>query len=170
MRPLKLTSSLITTMLVLVVASLAQVLTIQNDLSSRMPNGATFSAVADDGRSFEGHVITKHAGHFLKRGSMQLVVPGYVITGVANVPDPEHVIKGRKLRTFIGLGAAVGAGLAMDDFIVDPVLVGEDVGKNPAYYLLDAGAVVVTAWAQKGAEAKLPKGTKIKVESRSSME
>ena len=163
---MKLTSSVLVTMLMLAVGACAQVLTIQKDLSSRMPNGTTFSAVADDGRLFEGRVITKHAGHFLKRGSMQLVIPGYVITEVANVSDPEHVIKGRKLRTFVGLGAAVGAGFAMDDFVVDPILVGEDAGKNPAYYLLDAGAVVVTAWAQKGAEAKLPKGSKIRVEAR----
>lgn len=165
---MKLTSSVLVTMLVLAVTAFAQVLTIQNDLSSKMPNGATFSAVADDGRVFEGHLVTKHAGHFLKRGSMQLVIPGYVITEVANLSDPEHLVQGRKLKTFAGMGAAVGAGLAMDDFIVDPVLVGEDAGKNPAYYLLDAGVVVVTVWGQKGAEAKLPRGTKIRVESRSS--
>jgi hypothetical protein len=163
---LKLTSSVLGTMLLLVVAPFAQVLTTQKDLSSKMPNGTTFSAIADDGRLFEGHVITKHADHFLKRGSMQLVIPGYVITEVADVSDPEHVVKGRKLRTFVGIGVAVGAGFAMDDFIVDPILIGEDAGKNPAYYLLDAGVVAVTAWAQKGAEAKLPKGTKIRVESR----
>jgi len=165
---MKFTSAVLVTMLMLAVASFAQVLTLQNDLSSKMPNGATFSAVADDGRLFEGRVITKQAGHFLKRGSMQLVIPGYVITDVANLSDPEHVVKGRKLRTFVGIGAAVGAGFAMDDFIIDPILVGEDAGKNPAYYLLDAGIVVVTAWAQKGAEAKLPRGTKIRVELRSS--
>ena len=165
---MKLTNSVLVTTLLLAVPSFAQVLTIQNDLSSKMPSGATFSAVAEDGRVFEGHVITKHAGHFLKRGSMQLVVPGYVITEVDTVSDPEHLLKGSKLRTFVGMGAAVGAGFAMDDFIVDPILIGEDAGKNPAYYLLDAGAVVVTAWAQKGAEAKLPRGTKIRVESRPS--
>lgn len=102
---MKLTSAVLVTMLMLAAASIAQVLTIQNDLSSKMPNGATFSAVADDGRLFEGRVITKHAGHFLKRGSMQLVIPGYVITDVANLSDPEHVVKGRKLKTFVGIGA-----------------------------------------------------------------
>ena len=163
---MKLASSLLVTMLVLAPASFGQVLTIQNDLSSKMPNGATFSAVAEDGTSFEGHVKTKHAGHFLKRGSMQLVVPGYVITEVAELSDPEHVVKGSKLRSFVGMGASAGAGWAMDDFLVDPVLVGEGASKNAAYYLLDAGAVLVTAWAQKGAEAKLPRGTKIRVEAR----
>ena len=167
---MRLASALLVTMLVLATASFAQVLTIQNDLSSRMPNGSTFSAVADDGRTFEGHVITRHAGHFLKRGSMQLVVPGYVIIEVANLSDPEHVVKGRKVRTFVGMGAAAGAGVAFDDCIVDPLLVGEGAAKNPAYYSLDAGVVVLTAWAQKGAEAKLPRGTKIKVEARPTRE
>jgi hypothetical protein len=48
-------------------------LVLQEDISSKLPTGTTFTARDSAGKYYQGHVVTHNARRFLGRGSMSLV-------------------------------------------------------------------------------------------------
>src|SRR5215472_16904476 len=71
-------------------------LVLQEDLSSKLPSGTTFTAKDSVGKIYHGHVVTRHARLFLRRGSMSLVFDEPVLPVTK---DPEGVFRaGNKMR------------------------------------------------------------------------
>ena len=138
--------------------SLAQTitLTLSEDLSSRMPMGAAFTAKDSSGKIYKGHVITHPARRFLRRGSMMLVFDAPLVP-VTN--DREGVFRaGNKMR-LVKLGASLAAAKLADDAVDGAI------GATKARYV---GAAVSAAliFFEKGGEAKLHAGDTIEVEPR----
>jgi hypothetical protein len=131
-------------------------LTLQQDLSSKMPNGSAFAAKDAAGKIYRGHVVTHPAKWFLRRGSMLLVFDEPV---VPVTKDREGAFRaGNKMR-LLKLGISIAAGKLADD-AVDTA-----IGATKARYV----AVAVTAaliLLQKGGEAKLHEGDTIEVAPR----
>jgi hypothetical protein len=149
---------LITCVIILGTVSDAQTvtLTLQEDLSSKLPTGTAFTARDSAGKVYHGHVVTHPARFLLRRGSMRLVFDDSV---VLVTPDPEGVFRaGNKLR-LLKLGGSLAAAKLADD-AVDGAL-----GATKARYVaIGAGAALIIL--QKGGEAKLQKGDTIDVEPR----
>jgi hypothetical protein len=129
-------------------------LTIQEDLSSKLPTGTRFTANDTAGKLYHGHVVTHPARFLLRCGSMSLIFDE-PITPITR--DPEGIFRaGNKMRLLKLAGSLAAAKLADDS--VDGA-----IGATKARYV---GAVAAAALIifQKGGEAKLHKGHTIDVE------
>jgi hypothetical protein len=131
-------------------------LVLQEDISSKLPTGSTFTAKDSEGKIYHGHLVTHHARRFLRRGSMSLVFDEPVLPVTK---DPEGVFRaGNKMRLLKLAGSLAAAKLADD-------AVDGTVGATKARYVgLAAGVAMMVL--QKGGEAKLHKGDTIEVEPR----
>ena len=129
-------------------------LTVQEDLSSKLPTGTAFTARDTTGKVYRGHVVTHPARRLLRRGSMRLLFDDSV---VPVTPDPEGVFRaGNKMR-LLKLGGSLAAAKLADD-AVDAA-----IGATKARYVaIGVGAALI--FFQKGGEAKLHKGDTIDVE------
>lgn len=153
----------VATVLVLFVTTLgtmsgAQTVTLvlQEDVSSKLPTGSTFTAKDSAGKIYHGHVVTHRARWFLRRGSMSLVFDEPVLPVTR---DPEGVFRaGNRLR-LLKLGGSLAAAKLADDAVDGAI------GATKARYVgLAAAAALVVL--QRGGEAKLHKGDTIEVEPR----
>jgi hypothetical protein len=131
-------------------------LTLQEDLSSKLPTGTAFTARDTAGKVYHGHVITRPARRLLRRGSLRLIFDDPV---VPVTPDPEGVFRaGNKMR-LLKLGGSLAAAKLADDAVDGAI------GASKARYVaIGVGAALIIF--QKGGEAKLHKGDTIDVESR----
>jgi hypothetical protein len=83
-------------------AAQTETLTLLQEVSSKMPTGARFTARDSAGKIYRGHVVTHPAKRLLRRGSMILVFDDPV---VPVTKDPEGVFRaGNKMR-LLKLGA-----------------------------------------------------------------
>jgi hypothetical protein len=131
-------------------------LVLQEDVSSKLPTGTTFTAMDSAGKIYHGHVVTHPARRFLRRGSMTLVFDEPLLPVTK---DPEGVFRsGNKMR-LLKLGASLAAAKLADDAVDGAI------GATKARYVgLAAGGALIMF--QKGGEAKLHKGDTIDVETR----
>ena len=131
-------------------------LTLIEDLSSKLPTGAAFSARDATGEVYRGHVITRAARSILRRGSMILVFDDPV---VPVTKDREGVFRAGNRMRLLKLGGSLAAAKLADD------AVDGTTGATKARYV---GAAVAAAliMLQKGGEARLHKGDTIEVERR----
>jgi len=131
-------------------------LVLQEEVSSKLPTGTTFTAMDTAGKIYHGHVVTHRARRFLRRGSMTLVFdePVSPVT-----KDPEGVFRaGNKMR-LLKLGSSLAAAKLADDAVDGAI------GATKARYVgLAAGVALMLL--QKGGEAKLHKGDTIEVEPK----
>src|SRR5260370_7286414 len=107
---------LITCVIILGTVSDAQTvtLTLQEDLSSKLPTGTAFTARDAAGKVYHGHVVTRPARLLLRRGSMRLIFDDPV---VPVTPDPEGVFRaGNKMR-LLKLGGSLAAAKLADDAV-----------------------------------------------------
>ena len=131
-------------------------LVLQEEVSSKLPTGTTFTAMDSAGKIYHGHVVTHPARRFLRRGSMILVFDEPVLPVTK---DSEGVFRaGNKMR-LLKLGGSLAAAKLADDAVDGAI------GAAKARYLgLAAGAALMVF--QKGGEAKLHKGDTMEVEPR----
>jgi len=131
-------------------------LVLQEEVSSKLPTGTTFTALDAAGKIYHGHVVTHHARRFLRRGSMTLVFDEPVLPVTK---DPEGVFRaGNKMR-LLKLGSSLAAAKLADDAVDGAI------GATKARYVgLAAGVALMLL--QKGGEAKLHKGDTIEVEPK----
>src|SRR4030088_2267972 len=136
-------------------AAQTETLTLLQEVSSKMPTGARFTARDTAGKVYRGHVVTHPARRLLRRGSMRLVFDDPV---VPVTPDPEGVFRaGNKMR-LLKLGGSLAAAKLADDAVDGAI------GATKARYVAIAvGAALI--FFQKGGEAKLHKGDTIDVET-----
>jgi len=131
-------------------------LVLQEDLSSKLPTGTTFTAKDAAGKIYHGHLVTHRARLLLRRGSMSLVFDEPVL---AVTKDPEGVFRaGNKMR-LLKLGGSLAAAKIADD------TVDSTIGASKARYVGLATAATLMI-LQKGGEAKLHQGDTIEVEPR----
>jgi hypothetical protein len=131
-------------------------LTLQEDLSSKLPTGAQFTARDAAGKLYHGHLVTHPARRLLRRGSMILVFDDPIVPVTR---DREGVFRaGNKMR-LLKLGGSFAAAKLADDAVDGAI------GPTRARYV---GAAVSAALIifQKGGEAKLHKGETVDVEPR----
>jgi hypothetical protein len=141
---------------VLVTISQAQTvtLTLQEDLSSKLPTGSVFTAKDSTGKVFRGHVDTHPARRILRRGSMRLVFDDPVVP----ITNEGMFRAGNKMR-LLKLGGSIAAGKLADDSVDTAI------GAKKARYVAVAVAAALIV-IQKGGEAKLHKGDTVEVEPR----
>ena len=131
-------------------------LSLQQDLSSKLPSGTEFSAEDSTGRIYRGYIVTHPARRLLRRGSLLLVFKDPVI---AITKDREGVIRpGNKMR-LLKLGGSMAAAKLADDSVDGAI------GATKARYVGGAVAALLAIF-QKGGEAKLHAGDTIDVEPR----
>jgi hypothetical protein len=129
-------------------------LTLQEDLSSKLPTGTVFTAKNSAGIVYHGHIVTSPARRLLRRGSMRLVFDDPVVP-VRN----EGVFRaGNKMR-LLKLGGSLAAAKLADDSVDGTI------GASKARYVGLAASVLLMT-LQKGGEAKLHKGDTVEVEPR----
>jgi len=129
-------------------------LTLQEDLSSKLPTGTAFTARDSTGIVYHGHIVAQPARRFLRRGSMRLVFDDPVVP-VRN----EGVFRaGNKMR-LLKLGASLAAAKLADD------AVDGTIGATKARYVGLAASATLMIF-QKGGEARLHKGDTVEVEPR----
>jgi len=131
-------------------------LVLEEDISSKLPSGTTFTARDSAGTIYHGHLVTHRARRFLRRGSMILVFdePVVVVT-----KDAEGIFRaGNKIR-FLKLGASLAAAKLADDAVDGAI------GATKARYVGLVAGVALMAF-QKGGEAKLHRGDTIEIEPR----
>jgi len=129
-------------------------LTLQEDLSSKLPTGTVFTAKDSTGKVYHGHVVTHPARRLLRRGSMRLVFDDPVVP-VIN----EGVFRaGNKMR-LLKLGGSLAAGKLADDAVDGAI------GAKKARYVAIVVAAALIVF-QKGGEAKLHNGDTVDVEPR----
>lgn len=152
--------------LLLVGPGFAQTLTLTADLSSKLPSGSPFTATQKGGAVYTGHILTHPARHFLRRGSMQLIFdqPVTVAAIISKKVDAEGVVHARRTRQIVGVGLATVVAQSLDDYVIDPIIVGEGNHKSAYWFAADAAAFTLVLWAQKGGDVKLKAGTQINVE------
>lgn len=131
-------------------------LTLQDDLSSKMPSGTVFTAHDGAGKLYRGHLVTHPARWFLRRGSMILVFDDPVAPVTNN---NEGVFRaGNKMR-LLKLGGSLAVAKLADDAVDGAI------GAGKARYVA-AGVAAALILFQKGGEAKLHAGDTIDVEAR----
>jgi hypothetical protein len=129
-------------------------LTLQDDISSKLPAGTMFTAKDSVGKVYHGHVITHPARRLLRRGSMRLVFDDPVVA-VTN----EGVFRaGNKMR-LLKLGGSLAAAKLADDAVDGAI------GATKARYVAIAVSAALIIF-QKGGEAKFHKGDTVEVEPR----
>ena len=132
------------------------ILTLQEDLSSKLPTGTVFTADDSTRKIYHGHVVTHPARRLLRRGSMRLVFDDPVVPATR---DREGVFRaGNKMRLLKLSGSLAGAKLADD--AVDGA-----IGAGKARYVA-VGVAAALIIFQKGGEAKLHNGDTIDVQPR----
>jgi hypothetical protein len=152
----KLALVLVLLVIAFVTISTAQSVTLvlQDEISSKLPTGSTFTAKDSAGKIYHGHVVTHPAKRFLRRGSLSLVFEEPV---VPVTKDAEGVFRaGNKMR-LLKLGGSLAVAKIADD------AVDGTIGASKARYVgLAAAATLIML--QRGGEAKLHKGDTIQVE------
>jgi hypothetical protein len=129
-------------------------LTLQEDLSSKLPTGTIFTARDVAGKIYHGHIVTHPARRLLRRGSMRLVFDD----PVAPSKDEGVFRAGNKMR-LLKLGSSLALGKLADDSVDGAI------GAGKARYVAAAvGATLIVL--QKGGEARLHQGDTIDVEPR----
>jgi len=135
-------------------------LTLQQNLSSKMPSGSAFTATDGAGKTYSGHLVTHPAKWFLRRGWMLLVFDEPV---APVTKDREGAFRaGNKMR-LLKLGISIAAGKLADDSVDTAI------GATKARYVafaVAAGLILI----QKGGEAKLHEGDTIEVAPRQAHE
>jgi hypothetical protein len=127
-------------------------LTLQEDLSSKLPTGSVFTARDATGKIYRGHVVTHPARRLLRRGSMRLVFDD----SVAPVKNEGVFRAGNKIR-LLKLGGSLSLGKLADDSVDFAI------GAGKARYIAAAvGAMLIIL--QKGGEARLHQGDTVDVE------
>src|ERR1700680_3348979 len=121
-------------------------LTLQQDLSSKLPTGTVFTAKDSTGKVHHGHVVTHPGRRLLRRGSMRLVFDDAVVP----VTDEGVFRAGNKMR-LLKLGGSLAAAKLADDAVDGAI------GATKARYVAIAASVGLII-LQKGSEAKLHKG------------
>jgi len=131
-------------------------LTLQEDLSSKLPTGTLFSAKDSAGKVYHGHVVTHPARRLLRRGSMILVFDDPL---VPITKDREGLYRAGNKNRFIKLSGSIAAAKLADD------AVDTSIGATKARYVAMAvsSALIIL---QKGGEAKLNMGDTVEVEPR----
>src|SRR5215831_9858650 len=115
-------------------------LVLREDLSSKLPTGATFSAMDSAGKIYHGHVVTHPARRFLRRGSMTLVFDEPLLPVTK---DPEGTVRaGNKMR-LLKLARSLAAAKLADD------AVDGTIGATKARYVGLAAAAALMVF-QKG--------------------
>ena len=134
-------------------------LVLQQEVSSKLPTGSAFTAKDSAGKIYHGHVVTRPARRFLRRGSLTLVFDEPVLPVSKNT---EGVFRaGNKMRLLKLAGSLAVAKLADD-------AVDSTIGATKARYVgFAAGAALLVL--QKGGEARLHQGDTIEVEPRRSI-
>lgn len=128
-------------------------LRITSDVSSKMPTGTQFEAKDASGRVYHGHLVTHHAGHMMRNGSMILVFDDEV---KAVNDDREGAYHGGNKIRLLKLGGSLALAKLADDSV------DTSIGATKARYV--AAAVAVTfLLIMKGQEAKLHAGDTIQV-------
>jgi hypothetical protein len=147
---------LLTSLIALTAISEAQtaILTLQEDISSKLPTGTVFTAKDSIGQVYHGHVITHPARLFLRRGSMRLIFDDPVVP----IMDEGMFRTGNKMR-LLKLGGSLAAAKLADDAVDGAI------GANKARYVAIAASAALIIF-QKGGEAKLHKGDTVEVEPR----
>lgn len=148
------------TLLILILAAAATAqtttLTLEQDLSSKMPSGSQFSAKDTAGKLYRGHIVTHPARWLMRRGSMVLIFDEPV---VPVTKDREGVFRaGNKMR-LLKLGGSLAAGKLADDSVDGAI------GASKARYVATAVAGGLLLFL-KGGEAKLHAGDTIEVAPR----
>jgi len=131
-------------------------LTLQQDLSSKMPSGTVFAGKNGAGKLFKGHLVTHPARWFLRRGSMILVFDDPVVPVTSN---KEGIFRGGNKVRLLKLAGSLAAAKLADD------AVDSAIGATKARYVA-AGVGAALILFQKGGEAKLHAGDTIDVEAR----
>lgn len=100
--------SVITCVVILLGMGKAQntTLILQEDLSSKLPTGASFTAKDSAGKIYRGHVVTHPARRLLRRGSMILVFDDPV---APVTKDPEGIFRAGNKNRLIKLGGSLAA-------------------------------------------------------------
>jgi hypothetical protein len=128
--------------------------TLQEDLSSKLPTGTVFIAKDSEGKVYHGHLVTHPARRLLRRGSMRLVFDDAVVP-VTN----EGVFRaGNKMR-LLKLGGSLAAAKLVDDAVDGAI------GATKARYVGMAASAALIIF-QKGSEARLHQGDTVDVEPR----
>jgi hypothetical protein len=148
--------SLLICLLALGAISVAQTvtLTLQEDVSSKLPTGTVFTARDSEGKVYRGHVVTHPARRLLRRGSMRLVFDDPVVP-VAN----EGIVRAGNKKRLLKLGGSLAAAKLADDAVDGAI------GAAKARYVAMAAAASLII-LQKGDEAKLHKGDTLEVEAK----
>lgn len=140
-------------------------LTLQQDLSSKLPNGTAFSAVDGAGKVYTGYVATKKAKWFhglWNRGTIRLVFdqPMQIVSvgGKALNKNGEAPARtGTRVMQAAELGVSYSVAKIIDDAYLD-----EPYGLGPAKAIpVDIAIGVLTAVVLPGPQAKLKAGTVI---------
>ena len=131
-------------------------LTLQEELSSKMPTRTPFTAKDSGGKIYTGYVITHRARRFLRRGSMMLV---FIDPVVPVTKDPEGVFRpGNKMR-LLKLGGSLAVAKLADDAVDGAI------GATKArYFALAIGAALL--FFQTGGDATLHAGDTVEVQPR----
>ena len=131
-------------------------LTLNQDLSSKLPTGTGFTANDSAGKIYHGHVVTRPARRLLRRGSMSLIFDDPVRSVTK---DPEGIFRaGNKVR-LVKLGGSLAAAKLADDAVDGAI------GATKARYVA-IGVSAALIIFQKGGEARLHKGDTVEVEPR----
>lgn len=140
-------------------------LTLQQDLSSKLPNGSPFSAVDGAGKVYTGYVATKKAKWFhglWNRGTIRLVFdqPMQIVSvgGKALNKNGEAPARtGTRVMQAAELGVSYSVAKIIDDTYLD-----EPYGLGPTKAIpVDIAIGVLTAVVLPGPQAKLKAGTVI---------
>jgi len=140
-------------------------LTLQQDLSSKLPNGSPFSAVDGAGKVYTGYIATKTAKWFhglWNRGTIRLVFdqPMQVVSvsGKAVNKNGEAPAKtGTRVKQAAELGVCYSVAKIIDDAYLDKPY---GIGQSKAIPI-DFAIGVTTAFVLPGPQAKLKAGTLI---------
>jgi hypothetical protein len=129
-------------------------LTLQEDLSSKLPTGTVFTANDSAGKVYHGHLVTHPARRLLRQGSMRLIFDDPVVP----VTNEGVVRAGNKMR-LLKLGGSLAAAKLADDAVDGAI------GATKARYVAIAVATGLII-LQHGSETKLHKGDAVDVEPR----
>lgn len=143
-------------------------LTLQQELSSKLPNGSAFSAVDGAGKVDGGYIATKKAKWFhglWNRGTIRLVFddPMQIVSvaGTAVKKNGEAPARtGARVMQAAEIGAAYGVAKIVDDAYLDKPY---GVGQSKAIPI-DIAIGVATAVVLPGPQAKLKAGTVIELQ------
>ncbi len=131
-------------------------LTLEEDLSFKLPTGTQFTARDSAGKIYHGHLVTRPARRLLRRGSMRLVFDEPIAPVTR---DPEGVLRAGNKRRLLKLAGSLAAAKLADDAVDGAI------GATKARYV-GAGVAAALIVIQRGGEAKLHKGDTVDVEAK----